>query len=69
MTNEEQRRHNSSYPKGGVSCFADSFVVNQSSVLRKKFGGKNPALRVAAKRWAALKNQQTIQLIIFGTLN
>ena len=23
----EQRRHNSTYPKGGVLCFADSFVV------------------------------------------
>jgi len=41
---------NSTYPKGGVSCFADSFVVAESSVLRMKFSGKNPALRVAAKR-------------------
>jgi hypothetical protein len=42
--------YNSTYPKGGVSCFADSFVAAESSVLRKKFSGKNPALRVAAKR-------------------
>ncbi len=42
---------NSTYPKGGVSCLADSFVVAESSVLRMKFSGKNPALRVAAKRW------------------
>jgi hypothetical protein len=41
---------NSTYPKGGVSCFADSFVVAESSVLRMEFSGKNPALRVAAKR-------------------
>jgi hypothetical protein len=41
---------NSTYPKGGVSCSADSFVVAESSVLRMKFSGKNPALRVAAKR-------------------
>ncbi|MCX2575357.1 hypothetical protein [Pedobacter sandarakinus] len=41
---------NSTYPKGGVSCLADSFVVAESSVLRMKFSGKNPALRVAAKR-------------------
>jgi hypothetical protein len=47
---EKQRTANSTYPKGGVSCFADSFVVAESSVLRMKFGGKNPALRVAAKR-------------------
>jgi len=41
---------NSTYPKGGVSCSADRFVVAESSVLRMKFSGKNPALRVAAKR-------------------
>ena len=27
---KEQRRHNSTYPKGGVSCSKDSFVVNQT---------------------------------------
>ena len=42
--------YNSTYPKGGVSCFADSFVVAENSVLRMKFSGKNPALRVAANR-------------------
>jgi hypothetical protein len=26
--------YNSTYPKGGGSCFKDSFVVNQSLVLR-----------------------------------
>jgi len=36
---------NSTYPKGGVSCFADSFVVAESSVLRMKFSGKYPRLR------------------------
>jgi len=41
---------NSTYPKGGVSCFADTFVQAESSVLRMKFSAKNPALRVAAKR-------------------
>jgi len=40
--------HNSTYPKGGVSCFADTFVQAESSVLRMKFSGENPALRVAA---------------------
>jgi len=50
-TNEKEwRRHNSTYPKGGVSCFADTFVGIEISVLRMKFSGKNPALRVAAKR-------------------
>ncbi len=42
--------YNSTYPKGGFSCFADTFVVAESSVLRIKFSGKSPALRVAAKR-------------------
>jgi hypothetical protein len=51
MTAErEARAHNSTYPKGGVSCSKDTFVQAESSVLRMKFSGKNPALRVAAKR-------------------
>jgi hypothetical protein len=43
---EEQRRHNSTYPKGGVSCSKDSLVVNQTLVFQIKFCGKSPALRV-----------------------
>ncbi len=46
----ESRTHNSSYPKGGVSFFADSFVQAESSGLRRKFSSKNPAIRVAANR-------------------
>ena len=42
---------NSTYPKGGVSCSKDSFVVNQTLVFQIKFCGISPALRVAAKRW------------------
>jgi hypothetical protein len=34
--------YNSTYPKGGVSCSADRFVVAESSVLRMKFSGKIP---------------------------
>ena len=51
-TNEvdKQRPANSTYPKGGVSCSKDSFVVNQTLVFQIKFCGKSPALRVAAKR-------------------
>jgi hypothetical protein len=45
---------NSTYPKGGVSCSKDSFVVNQTLVFQIKFCGKSPALRVAAKRYRAL---------------
>ena len=43
--------YNSTYPKGGVFCSKDSFVVNGSLVLQIKFCGKSPALRVAANRW------------------
>ena len=45
--------HNSTYPKGGVSCSKDSFVVNQTLVFYIKFCDVSPALRVAADRYAA----------------
>jgi hypothetical protein len=47
---------NSTYPKGGVSCSKDSFVVNQTFVFQIKFCGKSPALRVAAKRYKQINN-------------
>jgi hypothetical protein len=47
---KEARTANSIYPKGGVSCSKDSFVVNQALVFQIKFYGKSPALRAAAKR-------------------
>jgi len=49
-TEKEGRTHNSTYPKGGVSCSKDSFVVNGSLVFQMKFCGKSSALRVAANR-------------------
>jgi len=48
---ENLAAHNSSYPKGGVSCFKDSFVRNGNLVFQIKFCGKSPALQVAANRW------------------
>ena len=51
---EKQRNANSTYPKGGVSCFEDSFVIAESSMLRIKFSGENPALLVAANRLRSL---------------
>jgi hypothetical protein len=48
---ERRAAHNSTYPKGGVSCSKYSFVVNQTLVFQIKFCGEIPALRVAAKRW------------------
>jgi len=52
MTTRNRRRAacNSTYPKGGVSCSKDSFVVNDSLVFQIKFSGKNPALLLAANR-------------------
>jgi len=55
----EERPHNSTYPKGGVSCSGDTFVQAESSVLRMKFSGKNPALRVATNRYAACLGDTT----------
>ncbi|CAN5763906.1 hypothetical protein BH11BAC7_BH11BAC7_20120 [soil metagenome] len=57
MTNQrtETPAANSTYPKGGFSCSADTFVQAESSVLRMKFSGKSPALRVAAKRQVVKK--------------
>ena len=51
---------NSGLAKVAVQCYADTFpakagqvMVNQTLVLRMKFCGKNPALRVAANRCAS----------------
>ena len=49
MTTERRAATNCTYPKGGVSCSIDSFVVNEPLVFQIKFCGKNTALRVAAK--------------------
>ncbi|MFN5830126.1 MAG: hypothetical protein ACK46R_05200, partial [Bacteroidota bacterium] len=49
-TKNKQRTANNTYPKGGVSCFKDSFVVAESSVLRTNFCAKKPAHRKPAKR-------------------
>ena len=35
---------NNTYPKGGVSCSIDNFVVAESFVLRINFSGKKPHL-------------------------
>jgi len=55
---KEARTANSTYPKGGVSCSKDSFVVNRTFVFQIKFCDKSPALRVAAKRYITLQNEK-----------
>jgi hypothetical protein len=47
---EKWEAFNSTCSKGGVSFSVDTFVQAESSVHQTKFGVKNPALRVAAKR-------------------
>lgn len=41
--------YNSTYPKDGVSCYKDRFVVNGTFVLLINICGESPALRLAAK--------------------
>ncbi len=53
MTNERMPADNSGLAKVAVQCSADSFVVNQSLVLRINICGKNRHLRQAAKRYAS----------------
>jgi len=60
----ECRTANSTYPKGGVSCSTDSFVVNQTLVFQIKFRGKSPTLRAAANRY-----MQLLQLDFLSVFN
>ena len=56
--------HNSTYPKGGVSCSKDSFVVGSSVVLRLNICAKNPPLRQAAKRYLQCQDDCTERQIL-----
>jgi len=51
MTDKEGRTHNTGLAKVAVQCSADSFVVNQTSVLRINFCGENHHLRQARKSY------------------
>ena len=44
--------HNKGFAIAGVPCFVDTFVQGGSSVLRMKFGAKNPRHRKPPKRQA-----------------
>jgi hypothetical protein len=48
---KEQRRHNTGLAKVAVQCSADTFVVNQSLVLRINICGENRHLRQARNRY------------------
>ena len=49
-TEKETRTDNSTYKKLAVQFSADTFVVNQTLVLRINICGENRQLLVAAKR-------------------
>ena len=49
-TTTETAATNTGLAKVAVQCFSDTFVVNQSLVLRTNFCAKKPAHRQAQKR-------------------
>ncbi len=51
---KEERRHNTGLAKVAVQCSADTFVVNQSLVLRIKIYGENRHLHQSRKRYGQL---------------
>jgi len=53
MTQTRKTAYNSGLAKVAVQCSADSFVVNQTLVLRINICGENRQLLVAAKRYAS----------------
>jgi len=59
MEHKEKRPHNTGLAKVAVQCSADTFVVNQSLVLRINICGENRHLRVAANRYASSPPQST----------
>jgi hypothetical protein len=63
VTEKEQRRHNRRLAKVAVSFSADSFVVNQSLVLRINICSKNRHLRQAPNRQAVKKLRFSLNYI------
>jgi len=49
---KEQRTHNTGLAKVAVQFLADTFVVNQTFVLRINICGENRHLRQARKRYS-----------------
>ena len=62
MTTERNTAGNTGLAKVAVQCSADTFVVNQSLVLRINICGENRHLRQARKRWAATL-EKTLQTL------
>jgi len=53
MESVEKTAYNTGLAKVAVQCSADTFVVNQSLVLRINIYGENRHLRQAQKRYRA----------------
>lgn len=51
MTTEKTTTANSGFALWGLTCFVETFVVNQTFVLRMNIGAKNPPQRKAANRY------------------
>jgi hypothetical protein len=51
---KKARTANTGLAKVAVQCYADTFVVNQSLVLRINICGENRHLRQARNRWQKL---------------
>jgi hypothetical protein len=51
-TDKEARTHNTGLAKVAVQCSADTFVVNQTLVLRINICGENRHLRQARNRYS-----------------
>jgi hypothetical protein len=58
-THKLARTHNTGLAKVAVQCSADTFVVNQSLVLRINICGENRHLRQARKRYVQQKTQSS----------
>lgn len=54
MTERNTTANTTYYPKGGVPCSKDGFVVYEGLVFQVKFCGKNPAPLVAVKHCVQL---------------
>ena len=55
---KEHRSDNTGLAKVAVQCSADTFVVNQSLVLRINICGENRHLRQARNRWQKIYDQR-----------
>lgn len=54
MTKNKTTAHNKVLPKAGVTCFYDTFVLNQTLVFQVNSSAEIPRLRKATNRYAQL---------------